>query len=317
MAQDDERSGWMALVFTDVESSTRLWQLDEEAFSWALAEHDALVRQCLLNHDGTEVKHTGDGFFLSFPIPHDAAQFAIELLNRMKEHEWPVSLGELKARVGIHYGAVRHYGDDVRGAAVSLTSRICEAGHGMQVIVSTEVVEALAEHPELSSRVRYLGESQLSGIQTRTDLFELRVFADAPVNHAASLAEAEAVEAPPPAASDDDLWHEARAALRRGEPKTAIEQLLELGERNPADPKVLGTLGVALASAKQFERAENCLRRSLELSPRQAGVWYNLARLYGKMGRRDDLKQALRQALAIDPDHPKAQAAARKYGLTN
>ena len=72
---------------------------------------------------------------------------------------------------------------------------------------------------------------------------------------------------------------------------------------------------MAFAAAQRLDRAEHCLRRATELDGREASAWYNLARVYGKLGQRDRVNWALQGALRADPHHVKALEAARKYGL--
>src|SRR5437762_13577652 len=40
-------TGTVALLFTDVEGSTRLWETNAAAMRAALARHDALIRHCI------------------------------------------------------------------------------------------------------------------------------------------------------------------------------------------------------------------------------------------------------------------------------
>ncbi|MBI5830703.1 MAG: hypothetical protein HZB16_00145 [Armatimonadetes bacterium] len=313
------QSGWMAYVFTDVEGSTQLWQADEDAFSWALVEHDAIVRECLGHNDGSEVKHTGDGFFLTFPVPLDAVRFGAELMARIRGHEWPRGLPPIRARVGINWGLARRHHDDYRGAAVSLAARICDAANGGQVLVSTDVVEALAGHPEFSNRTRYVGEVQLAGIQGITPLFEVMLPDAETVPESREPAEPElpdlTVSTSPEMLDPDELWRRARQALKLGDHTDALTWLVGLYDRTPDDPRLLASLGVAFAAVQRLDRAEHCLRRATELDGREASVWYNLARVYGKLGQRDRVAWALDGALRADPQHEKALEAARKYGL--
>ena len=285
-------------------------------------EHDAIVRECLGHNDGAEVKHTGDGFFLTFPVPLDAVRFGAELMGRIRAHEWPSGLPPLRARVGINWGTARRHHDDYRGASVSLAARICDAASGGQVLVSTEVVEALAGHPEFSHRTRYVGEVQLAGIQGITPLFEVMLpepetaaSVASPVAEPEPLAEDLAVSTSPELLDQDELWRRARRALKLGDHKDALTWLVGLYDRTPDDPQLLASLGVAFAAAQRLDRAEHCLRRATELNGGEAAVWYNLARVYGKLGQRDKVNWALEGALRADPHHEKALEAARKYGL--
>ena len=68
----DLPSGTVTFLFTDLESSTRLWEEHPDAMHDALARHDELVREAIESHHGHVVKTTGDGFHAAFATAHDA-----------------------------------------------------------------------------------------------------------------------------------------------------------------------------------------------------------------------------------------------------
>lgn len=318
--------GILTLVFTDVERSTELWQLDEDAFGWALMEHDHEVRDALQRFAGREVKHTGDGFFLVFTELRAAVEFALDLQTRLTQHDWPAELGSVRTRIGLHVGQPRLYGDDYRGAVVNLAARVCEVSWGGQILATAEVVAGLAEDPELAARSRDLGAHTLHGIEQPVRLYEVQCEATSrlsfgPVGGRPEPAAADAggQDSMPPDASftaeDAAAWNSARAALKTADHETAVTALLRLSERHPEDARVFATLGIAFAWGSQYERAEQCLKRSLALDDRRAATWFNLARVYGKMGRRDEIAEALTMALKADPSHAKARSVAAKYGV--
>ncbi len=58
---------------------------------------------------------------------------------------------------------------------------------------------------------------------------------------------------------------------------------------------------------KLFRQADGLLDRGLALSPVNAGAYFSKALLYGAMGRSDESRQFLEQALKIDPRHAQAR----------
>jgi len=58
----------LAVLFTDIESSTRLWEQDAGRMGSALARHDTLVRTAVAEHHGVVVKMIGDGAHAVFAI---------------------------------------------------------------------------------------------------------------------------------------------------------------------------------------------------------------------------------------------------------
>src|SRR5436189_3697847 len=131
----DLPQGTVTLLFTDVEGSTKLVHELGDAYAAVLADHRRLVRDAVAAAGGYEVDSRGDEFFLAFPAAGAAAGAAVALQRSLAEHEWPDGV-QVRVRVGLHTGCptVRdgaYFGIDVHRAA-----RICQAGHGGQVLVS-------------------------------------------------------------------------------------------------------------------------------------------------------------------------------------
>jgi predicted ATPase len=153
-------TGTVALVFTDVEGSTALWEHRPEAMRAGLALHDQLMRERLADHHGYEVKTEGDAFMVSFARPQDAVAWCLDVQARLPELDWPEELvadpraaevrGEggallfrgLRVRMGGHLGAPECKPDPVTGRmdyfgpVVNRAARVGGAGHGGQVVFS-------------------------------------------------------------------------------------------------------------------------------------------------------------------------------------
>src|SRR6186713_2056068 len=90
-----------ALLLTDVVDSTRLTeQLDEEAAIALWSAHDRLARDLIPRWRGREIDKT-DGMLLLFDAVADALGYALAYHGAIRERGLPI-----KARAGIHYGAV-------------------------------------------------------------------------------------------------------------------------------------------------------------------------------------------------------------------
>ena len=126
----DLPAGTVTLVFTDIEGSTKLLhEHGAEAYAEALAEHRRLVREAFARHHGIEVDSQGDAFFFVFRTPRDALGAASEGLIAS-------SGGGIQVRIGIHTGTPLVTAEGYVGRDVHRASRIADAGHGGQVLVS-------------------------------------------------------------------------------------------------------------------------------------------------------------------------------------
>ena len=59
-------TGTVTFLFTDLESSTRLWEEQPEAIRNALARHDGILRGAVADRGGHVVEGTGAGVFAAF-----------------------------------------------------------------------------------------------------------------------------------------------------------------------------------------------------------------------------------------------------------
>jgi class 3 adenylate cyclase len=130
------------IVFTDVCGSVaQTYELGDDGHLSLLREHNELVRAELGRHDGTEVKHTGDGIMASFTSVSAAVAFAVGVqagLHERNEHA-PIPL---QVSIGVNAGEpVTDDSDDLFGAAVQLAARLCESAEPGDIAVSIAVRE--------------------------------------------------------------------------------------------------------------------------------------------------------------------------------
>jgi DNA-binding NarL/FixJ family response regulator/class 3 adenylate cyclase len=160
-------TGTVTLLFTDVEDSTGLVRELGADYARVIAEHRRLVRDVVEQHGGYEIDGRGDEFFLAFVQPDDAVEAAVEIQRRHEAHVWPGGR-PVRVRAGIHTGEPAIEDDDYVGIDVHYVARLCSAGHGGQVLLSSAALGALE-----GLEVKDLGEHELKGLPTRERIFQL------------------------------------------------------------------------------------------------------------------------------------------------
>ncbi|KNE54322.1 hypothetical protein AMAG_17655 [Allomyces macrogynus ATCC 38327] len=91
----DPPTGHVALVFTDIKGSTRLWETRPAAMQAAIKQHNALFRRLLRTVGrGYEVKTEGDAFMVAFPTVFHAAQWCLTVQEQLMLVDWPRELLE-------------------------------------------------------------------------------------------------------------------------------------------------------------------------------------------------------------------------------
>src|SRR5215469_18306710 len=92
-------TGTVTFLFTDLESSTRLWEEQPEAMRAALARHDELLTGAIENRGGHVIKGTGDGVHAAFATADAAVAAAVDAQRSLEAESWgPV--GSLRVRMG-------------------------------------------------------------------------------------------------------------------------------------------------------------------------------------------------------------------------
>jgi class 3 adenylate cyclase len=151
-------AGEVAVLFTDMEGSTRLIERFGEAEAHALLRrHFALLRAALAEHHGHEVKSLGDGLMVVFAAVADAVECAADMQAAVSREREALGL-----RIGIHAGEPTRDGDDYFGTPVIIARRLCDTAGPGQTLVSESVSQLVAER-EFES----LGDLVLKGLSKR------------------------------------------------------------------------------------------------------------------------------------------------------
>ncbi len=96
----------------------------------------------------------------------------------------------------------------------------------------------------------------------------------------------------------------ARAYFRAGKPAEALKVATQLSAENKTDVQLHFTLGVLLASQKQYGAAQLELEQADALQPETVDILYNLGQVYLRAGDAAKAELALNRALKLKPDSP-------------
>ena len=131
-------SACLTVVFTDLEGFTRFTaeKGDDEA-SKLLTRHHRRVGPVVRSRGGRVVKRLGDGLLLTFPEPEAAVLSCLEMVEAQP--------APLRLRAGAHRGDVVVTRDDVIGHTVNVAARVTESAKGGEVLVTTEVRDAVQD----------------------------------------------------------------------------------------------------------------------------------------------------------------------------
>lgn len=159
--------GTVTVLFTDIENSTALNErLGDERWLEVLRAHNAVVRDCVREHGGYEVKSQGDGFMIAYPSVLEGLRCAVDMERHLAEAE----IGEpLRVRIGLHTGEAIREGDDLYGRSVTLAARLGARAEGGQILTSAIVRDLAAGSGAFA--FEEIGEVELKGIRSPQRVF--------------------------------------------------------------------------------------------------------------------------------------------------
>ncbi len=158
-----------ALMFTDIEGSTRLWELHPVDMGTNILRHDEIVDRLIADHGGKVVDHAGDGVFAVFESG-DPLRCSLAIQRKLQAQGWS-GIDELRVRIAVHAGELSAGAADYRGPLTNRTARVMAAGWGGQILVTLEAAAAfpIPEGAVLEDR----GEHLLRDLAAPQSIFEL------------------------------------------------------------------------------------------------------------------------------------------------
>ncbi|HKF71035.1 MAG TPA: adenylate/guanylate cyclase domain-containing protein, partial [Stellaceae bacterium] len=158
----------------DVAGYSRLMGAEEEGTLTALKAHRSeLIDPKIAEHRGRIVKTTGDGMLVEFPSVVDAVRCAIEVQQRMSEHNVDVpSDHRIEFRIGINLGDIIIDGDDIYGDGVNIAARLEGLAEPGGLCVSRKVRDEVRDKLDLA--FEDMGEQQVKNIARPVRAFRVK-----------------------------------------------------------------------------------------------------------------------------------------------
>jgi class 3 adenylate cyclase len=128
-------------VFTDIVGSTPLVEaLGDEAWEELIRWHDQTLRTVFSRYGGTEVRQTGDGFFVVFEDASAAIESAVAVQRSLAEHRRSHGFSP-QVRIGLHQAEASSRAMDFSGRGVHEAARIGALAAGGQILASMQTVQ--------------------------------------------------------------------------------------------------------------------------------------------------------------------------------
>ncbi len=141
---DDRRRVVKTFVFTDIVTSTELIQvIGDAAWEEVLRWHDRTLRSAFDRHGGEVVRHTGDGFFVTFDQPDDALRGAVDIQRQLADHRREHGFAPW-VRIGVHLAEATEQGSDYSGQGVHVAARVAGLADREEIVVTSLTADQAA-----------------------------------------------------------------------------------------------------------------------------------------------------------------------------
>jgi predicted ATPase/class 3 adenylate cyclase len=158
-------SGMVTFLLTDIEASTRLWDLHPDEMTTALARHDGAVADAVEAHGGRLIKSKGEGdsTVSVFTRASDAIAAAVTLQSKLgtMRHDGAI---EIRIRAAVHTGEADLRDGDYYGPALNRAARLRSLASGGQVVLSRATADLVADALPPGAALVHLGVRDLRGL---------------------------------------------------------------------------------------------------------------------------------------------------------
>ena len=168
---DPDAGPGLVVGFADLVGFTALaQQVSDEELAGVVDQFERLAYDVVVAGGGRVVKMIGDEVMFLVEDPVMAAEIAIGLADASRD---AADLGDV--RVGMALGPVIEREGDAFGATVNLASRATSIAYPGTVVVSPELCDALAEHPDFAFRnmrprfLKHIGRVSLAVLRRSDD----------------------------------------------------------------------------------------------------------------------------------------------------
>jgi len=131
------------VVQTDIVGSTHLLEAAGPRYPRLLMRHRDLIGGAVRRLGGRFLSYAGDGTLAVFDCATDAIAASVEAQRALAAEQWPAGLS-LRVRMGVHAGEIYEVDGEPVGLMINQGARIMAAAEAGQVVVSSEVITAIA-----------------------------------------------------------------------------------------------------------------------------------------------------------------------------
>ncbi len=165
-------SGTVTFLFTDIQGSTQLWELQRAVMPSALARHNAILHAAITVRGGAVFKTVGDSICAVFVNAPQALAATLDAQRALAAEPWE-TIEPLRVRMALHTGTAEIHDGEYMGLALSRVARLLDLAHGGQVLLSLATQELVRNHLPVDVALRDLGAQRLKDLTRPEQIFQL------------------------------------------------------------------------------------------------------------------------------------------------
>ncbi len=173
-AQQSLPDGIVTFLLTDIEESSRLWELYSDSMRLAVARHEEIIEEVLAQYKGVRVKRRGEGdsHFVVFADPVNAVLAMGMLQWAFLAEPWPDPI-VLRVRAALHTGMAELRDDDYFGQVINRCARLRGIAHGGQTLLSQSTADLVRGHLSQEYSLRDMDRHSLKDLLRPEHVFQL------------------------------------------------------------------------------------------------------------------------------------------------
>ncbi|MBK9713463.1 MAG: adenylate/guanylate cyclase domain-containing protein [Kouleothrix sp.] len=175
----DLPTGSVTFLFTDIEGSTRLWELYPAAMPAAIDRHDTILRQAIAAGDGVVFRTAGDAFCAAFGQACAALNAALQAQLALHGEPWgAIGLAHerpMRVRMSLHTSTVELRDGEYFGPPLNRVARLLVAAHGGQTLLCSATYDRVHDHLPPGVTLRDMDEHRLRDLSRPERIFQLVV----------------------------------------------------------------------------------------------------------------------------------------------
>jgi predicted ATPase/class 3 adenylate cyclase len=165
-------SGTVTFLFTDIQGSTQLWELQRAVMPSALARHNAILHAAITVRGGAVFKTVGDSICAVFVNAPQALAATLDAQRALAAEPWE-TIEPLRVRMALHTGTAEIHDGEYMGLALSRVARLLDLAHGGQILLSLATQELVRNHLPGDVELRDLGAQRLKNLTRPEQIFQL------------------------------------------------------------------------------------------------------------------------------------------------